>query len=311
MPTVAHPACRCTPTARNTTAHVPSLGSVSPHACQAHGRGSHGHHSRHGRALGLLACPWALQQARARALACLLAPARGRGSHGRCSRQVRALGLLECAWRRSKQGRAPLACLLAPSPWPWKPWVALRASARAGLGEVPLGAAASKRARLGLLAGSLGACCARWRGFVRCGKFFVTAQTSLMSDGWTGTNSLRTTIGGWWVAPPGWERSGTFYAAFEAHGSPPRAPMLAQCAQHHSPLSRPSSLGSVAPHACQAHGRGSHGQRGKQGRALCLLARAWALQQARARASGLLAGAQPMAVAAMGSTASERARWAC
>ena len=145
-------------------------------------------------------------------------------AHGRCSRQ----------------GRAPLACLLAPSPWPWQPWAALRASARAGLAEVPLGAAASKRARLGLLAGSLGACCARWRGFVRCGKFFVTAQTSLMSDGWTGTNSLRTTIGGWWVAPPGWERRGTFYAAFDAHGCPPRAPMLAHCAHHHCPLPRPS-----------------------------------------------------------------------
>ena len=41
-----------------------------------------------------------------------------------------------------------------------------------------------------------------WRLLRRFGKFFVTAQTYLMSDGWTGANSLRTTIGGSWVDPP-------------------------------------------------------------------------------------------------------------
>ena len=41
-----------------------------------------------------------------------------------------------------------------------------------------------------------------WRLLSRLGKFFVTAQTYLMSDGWTGANSLRTTIGGRRVDPP-------------------------------------------------------------------------------------------------------------
>ena len=34
-------------------------------------------------------------------------------------------------------------------------------------------------------------------------KFFVTAETYPMSDGWTGANSLRTTIGGSGCRPPG------------------------------------------------------------------------------------------------------------
>ena len=143
-----------------------------------------------------------------------------------------------------------------------------------------------------------------------------------MSDGWTGTNSLRTTIGGWWVAPPGWERSGTFYAAFEAHGSPPRAPMLAQCAQHHSPLPRPSvrsphthakpmavaAMGSAASKGARCACSRAHGRCSRQGRAplACLLApspwpwQPWAALRASARAG--------LAEVPLGAAASKRAR---
>ena len=81
---------------------------------------------------------------------------------------------------------------------------------------------------------------------VGAGNFFVTAQTYPMSDGWTGTDSLRTTIGGCWVAPPRVGRAGQFLRQARWPRSPTSRVIAHPLREKPLPVSRPSFR---SPHA--------------------------------------------------------------